>query len=76
MEEGEHRVPATEKGIVASVTETSLRVEITDLLLDQRRDVSVGRLRARLSPQQRRLIEQTEAALEAYNSYFYPPVNH
>ena len=76
MEESEHRVPATEKGMVASVTETSLRLEVTDLLLGQLRDASVGRLRARVSPEQRRLIEQTEAALEAYNSYFYPPVNH
>lgn len=73
MEESENRVPATAKGLVVSVTEATLRLEVTDLPLDQLRDASVGRLRVRVSPEQSRPIQQTEAALEAYNSYFYPP---
>ena len=76
MEENEYSVPATEKEMVASVTETSLRLEVTDLLLGQLRDASVGRLTAGPSSEQRTVIEQVEAALKAYSSYFYPPVNH
>lgn len=50
----------------ASTTEASLRMQITDLLLGRLRDVPTGRV-------QSDVLQQIEAALEAYGNYFYPP---
>jgi hypothetical protein len=59
--------------MVASITEASLRLEVTDLLLSQLRDVRIGRLLGRLTLEQCDVLQQIETALEAYGSYFYPP---
>lgn len=72
MEESENRVPATEKELVVSVIDASLRLEVTDLLLGQPRDVRVGRLMSGMPSEQRSVVEQIEAALKTYRSYFYP----
>ena len=69
MEEYEDRSPAIEDVLVAPPTETSLRLQVTDLLLGRRRDVRRGE-----SPlKQSDVLQKIEAALEAYASYFYPP---
>jgi hypothetical protein len=63
------RNPAIEEVLVAPPTETSLRLQVTDLLLGRRRDVRRGE-----SPlKQSDVLQQIEAALEAYGTYFYPP---
>jgi len=54
---------------MASPTETSLRLQVTDLLLGGLRNVRIGRLTLGQSD----VLHQIEAALEAYGSYFYPP---
>ena len=69
MEENEDRSPESEEVLVAPATETSLRLQVTDLLLGRRRDVRVGRS----TREQSDVLRQIEAALEAYASYFYPP---
>lgn len=69
MEQSEDRIPAVEKGMVASMTEASLRLQVTDLLLSGLREVRVGRL----TLEQWDALQQIEAALEAYGSHFYPP---
>ena len=56
-----------EEVLVASATEASLRLQVTDLLLGRLHDVRIGRL------EQGDVLQQIEAALEAYRSYFYPP---
>ena len=60
MEENEDRSPATE---------ASLRLQVTDLLLGRLRDVRIGRS----TREQGDVLQQIEAALETYGSYFYPP---
>ena len=52
MEQNEDRSPAIEEVLVAPPTETSLRLQVTDLLLGRRRDVRRGRstLRAERCP--------------------------
>ena len=68
MEENEDRSPESEDLLMASPTEASLRLQVTDLLLGGLRDVRMGWL----TPEQSDLLRQIEAALEAYGSYFYP----
>jgi hypothetical protein len=69
MEENEDLDPAIEDVLMASTTEASLRLQVTDLLLGGLRDVRVGRL----TQEQGDVLQQIEAALEAYASYFYSP---
>ena len=69
MEENEDLDPAIEEVLMASTTEASLRLQVTDLLLGGLRDVRVGRL----TQEQGDVLQQIEAALEAYASYFYLP---
>jgi hypothetical protein len=69
MKEDEDRSPAIEEVLVASPTEASLRLQVTDLLLGGLRDVRMGRS----TREQGDVLQQIEAALEAYRSYFYPP---
>ena len=57
--------------MVAPITEVSLRLQVTDLLLRRTRDVRMGRSRREQSD----VLQQIEAALETYGSYFYPPEN-
>ena len=73
MEQNEDRNPPIEEVLVAPPTETSLRLEVTDLLLGGLRDVRIGRLLGRLTLEQCDVLQQIETALEAYGSYFYPP---
>jgi hypothetical protein len=68
MNENADRGPTTEKGRVAPLTEASLRVQVTDLLLGGLRDVRIGGL----TLEQGDVLQRIEAALEAYGSYFYP----
>jgi hypothetical protein len=72
MEENEDRIPAIEEVLVASATEASLRLQVTDLLLGGLRNVRIGRL----TLEQSDVLQQIEAALEAYGSHFYPPEHH
>jgi hypothetical protein len=65
----QHGNPEIEDGLVAAPNEASLRLQVTDLLLGGLRDVRVGRL----SLEQSDALQEIEAALEAYSSYFYPP---
>ena len=69
MEENEDRSPAIEELLMASPTEASLRLQVTDLLLGGLRDVRMGRL----TLEQSDVLQQIEAAMEACGSYFYPP---
>jgi hypothetical protein len=69
IEEHEDPSPAIEEVLAASPTEASLRVQVTDLLLGRWREVGSGRS----TLEQRDVLQQIEAALEAYRSYFYPP---
>jgi hypothetical protein len=72
MNENADRDPTTEKGRVGPLTEASLRLHITDLLLGGLRNVQLGRL----TLEQSDVLQQIEAALETYGSYFYPPEHH
>jgi hypothetical protein len=63
------RVPATEDLLAAAPDEASLRLQVTDLLLSGLRDVRARRLAVGQSD----VLQEIEAALEAYGSYFYPP---
>ena len=58
-----------EEALMAAPTEASLRLQVTDLLLGGLRDLRMGRLNLEQSD----VLQQIEAALEAYGSYFYPP---
>jgi hypothetical protein len=69
MEENEDRSPAIEELLVTSPTEASLRLQVTGLLLSRLRNVRMGRL----TLEQSDVLQQIEAALETYGSYFYPP---
>jgi hypothetical protein len=62
-------VPATEDLLAAAPDEASLRLQVTDLLLSGLRDVRARRLAVGQSD----VLQEIEAALEAYGSYFYPP---
>jgi hypothetical protein len=68
MEQNGDRIPAIEEVLVASPTEASLRLQVTDLLLGGLRDARIGRL----TLEQSDVLQRIEAALEAYGSYFYP----
>ena len=69
MEQNEDLSPAIEEVLVAPPTETSLRLQVTDLLLGRRRDLRMGRSTRDHSD----VLQQIEAALESYGTYFYPP---
>jgi hypothetical protein len=69
MKENEDRIQPIEEALMAAPTEASLRLQVTDLLLGGLRDVRMGRLNLEQSD----VLQQIEAALEAYGSYFYPP---
>ena len=69
MKRNEDRRPMIEEMLVATPTEASLRLQVTDLLLRRTRDVRMGRSRREQSD----VLQQIEAALETYGSYFYPP---
>jgi hypothetical protein len=60
-----------EEVLVATPTEASLRLQVTDLLLRRTRDVRTGWS----TREQSDVLQQIEAALETYGSYFYPPEN-
>jgi len=68
MEQNGDRIQPIEEALMAAPTEASLRLEVTDLLLGGLRDVRMGRLNLEQSD----VLQQIEAALEAYGSYFYP----
>jgi len=69
MSENQDPAPGIQDVTSVSVTEASLRLQLTDLLLRQQRDPLAGRL----IPEQWEVLQQIEAALETYGSYFYPP---
>jgi hypothetical protein len=69
MEQNEDVSPAIQEVLVAPPTETSLRLQVTDLLLGGRRDVRRGRS----TREQSHVLQKIEAALESYGTYFYPP---
>jgi hypothetical protein len=69
LEESGDRSPPNEEVLMGAPTEASLRVQVTDLLLGGLRDVRMGRL----TLEQSDVLQEIEAALEAYGSYFYPP---
>jgi hypothetical protein len=69
MEQNEDLNSAIEEGLVAPPTEASLRLQVTDLLLGRWREVRSGRS----TREQSDVLQQIEAALESYGSYFYPP---
>ena len=69
MEQNEDLNPAIEEVLAAPPTEASLRLQVTDLLLGRLREVRSGRS----TREQSDVLQQIEAALEAYGSYFYPP---
>jgi hypothetical protein len=69
MNENADRILSIEEVLVATPTEASLRVQVTDLLLGRWREVRRGRS----TLEQSDVLQQIEAALEAYRSYFYPP---
>jgi hypothetical protein len=69
MKESEDRIPAIEEVLVATPTEASLRLQVTHLLLSRLRDLRMGWS----TREQSEVLQQIEAALEAYGSYFYPP---
>ncbi len=69
MEQNEDLGPAIEEVLVATPTEASLRLQVTDLLLGRPRDVRMGRP----TREQSDVLQQIEAALETYGSYFYSP---
>jgi hypothetical protein len=67
METNENLSQAIEELLLATPTEASLRLQVTDLLLGRPRDVRMGRL----TREQGDVLQQIEAALETYGSYFY-----
>ena len=69
MEEDKDRSPEIEELPMASPTEASLRLQVTELLLGGMRDVRMGRS----TREQGDVLQRIEAALETYGSYFYPP---
>jgi len=73
MKDDENRIRPTKKGMAAPVTEASLRLEVTDLLLSSSSNSRMGRFSGGLIPEQRAVLERIEAELEAYGSFFYRP---
>jgi hypothetical protein len=69
VKESEDRIPPIEEALMAAPSEASLRLQVTDLLLGRLRDVRMGRL----TLEQSDVLQQIEAALKTYGSYFYPP---
>jgi hypothetical protein len=69
MNESGDRIPSVEEALMATLTEASLRLQVTDLLLGGLRDVQMGQL----TLEQSDLLQQIEAELETYGSYFYAP---
>src|SRR5215207_1450801 len=69
MNENADRIPSIEEVLVASPTEASLRLQVTDLLLSRLRDLRMSWS----TREQSEVLQQIEAALETYGSYFYPP---
>ena len=69
MEEHEDLSPAIWEIRASAPTEASLRLQVTNLLLKRTRNVRMGRS----TREQSEVLQQIEAALEAYGSYFYPP---
>jgi len=69
MEQNEDPSPRFEEVPVVFPTDASLRLQVTDLLLGRPRDVRTGRS----TREQSDALQQIEAALEAYGSYFYSP---
>ena len=65
----QHRDPAIEDVLGAAPDEASLRVQVTDLLLAGLRGVRAGRPIL----EQSEVLQEIEAALEAYGNHFYPP---
>jgi len=69
MEENEYRALEIEDLLMASPTEASLRLQVTDLLLGGLRGIRTDRLPLEQSD----VLQRIEAALETYGSFFYPP---
>ena len=69
MEENEYRGLEIEDLLMASPTEASLRLQVTDLLLGGLRVIRTDRLPLEQSD----VLQRIEAALETYGSFFYPP---
>ncbi len=69
MEENEYRGLEIEDLLMASPTEASLRLQVTDLLLGGLRGIRTDRLPL----EQTDVLQRIEAALETYGSFFYPP---
>jgi hypothetical protein len=69
INENADRILSIEEVLVASPTEASLRLQVSDLLLGRLRDLRMGRS----TREQSEVLQQIEAALETYGSYFYPP---
>ena len=68
MQHNEDRSPAIEEVLVATPTEASLRLQVTNLLLSRLRNLRTGWS----TREQSDVLQQIEAALETYGSYFYP----
>jgi hypothetical protein len=68
VEANEDQSPAIEELPIAFPTEATLRLQVTDLLLGGLREVRIRRSNLEQSD----VLQQIEAALEAYRSYFYP----
>jgi hypothetical protein len=68
MKQNEDRIPPIEEVLMAAPTEASLRLQVTDLLLGGLRDLRMGWS----TREQSEVLQQIEAALETYGSYFYP----
>jgi hypothetical protein len=69
MNENADRIPSIEEALVATPSEASLRLQLTDLLLGGLRDERMGQLPLEQSD----VLQQIEAELETYGSYFYAP---
>ena len=69
MEQNEDPSPRFEELPVVLPTEAALRLQVTDLLLDRPREARRGWL----TLEQGDVLQQIEAVLEAYRSYFYSP---
>ena len=68
MQENGDQRPPIEEALMASATEASLRLQVTELLLGGVRDVRRGRS----TREQGDVLQRIEAALGTYGSYFYP----
>jgi hypothetical protein len=76
MKECERQIQTTEKGMMPRAIEASQRIVGTDLRLSQlRADLRLGWVAEEKTIEQRTVLEQIEAALEAYSSFSYPPAS-